>query len=104
MGPLPAQKVVVAAVRLVWVFMTHARPRLADAAAPRFQVEEDAGRAERRVLLMAEDILAGDDFRESPERDLGIDAEMLRQAIDVALRHFDPFVGAAVRRALAAVI
>src|SRR5437660_340650 len=104
MRSFPAQKIVVTAVRLVGIFVADAGPRLVDGAAPRFGVEEHAGRAERRVLLMAEDVLAGDDFRESAERDLGIDAEVLCQSIDVALRHFDPIVSAAIRGTLAAVV
>ena len=100
MRPLPAQKLVVAAARLVGILVANTGTGVVDRAASRFRIEEHARAAEDVVLLMPKDALALNGLREAPLGGLVVDAEVFRETGDVALADADAIVRAAVGRSL----
>src|SRR3954468_24827260 len=101
---LELQELVVAAARAVGIAAAYGRTRLVDRAAPRLAVEERADRAEVLVLLVAQQahLFLRIVFRQARFRRGTGQPVMPRQALDVARRHLDLGIAAAIARALAA--
>src|SRR6267143_1619097 len=101
---LELQEIVIAAVRAVGIFAADRGTRPVCRAAARLLVEQDAHRIEDPVLAVAEQphflcrVAPGEAFFGL----LVAEAEVPRQALDVARRHFDLGIAAAVGRALGA--
>src|ERR1044071_8368176 len=91
---LPPQEFVIAATRARRVVVTHAGTRLVNRAAPRFHVEEHADTAVDIVLLMAQHHLVVLEFREAVLGDLGLDAEVAREPLQIARVDAGPLVAA----------
>lgn len=100
MAALPLEEVEVPAVRAVGILVAYPRTRLVNRALPLRGVEEHADGVVDLVLLMSEHLLALCDFGEALLRDLGRDAEVLGQPVDVALLHHNAVVAAAIPGAL----
>src|ERR1700730_17236206 len=104
MGALELQELVIAATRTVRVLAADRGTRLVYRAAARLAVEIYAHRVEVLVLLVAQQphpllrVVLGE-----PLLCLGgAQGEVLRQALDVARRHFDLRIAAAIAGALQA--
>src|SRR5688572_16397188 len=103
-GALELQELVVAAAVAVRVAAADRRTRLVHGAAALLLVEQHAGRLEHRVLLVAQELhlFLGVVLGEALLGILVADAEVLRQALDVARGDLDLGVAAAVAGALEA--
>src|SRR5687767_15739057 len=103
-GALELEESVVAAAVAVRVAAADRGPRLVHGAAALLLVEQHAGRLEHRVLLVTQELrlLLGVVLGKALLRVLVADVEVLRQALDVARRHFDLRVAAAIAGALEA--
>lgn len=104
MTSLPTKEIVVAATGSVRVFVAHAGTGIVDGAATGFRVHEHADTAEELVLLMTENLLAFDRLREPFFSRLGIDAEMARQTIQIALIDGNTVVAAAIGGTFEAIV
>src|SRR5664279_4783586 len=102
--PLPTEEIVIAACGEIRVFVANARPRVVDGASARFRIKKHTNTAVDLVFLMSKNNFPFTRFREALRRNLGIEIKVLRQLLDVAFVDDDPFVAAAVRRTLRAVV
>ena len=93
-------------MRRVRIVPAHARTHVVDRALARARIEEHAHRSEVTVVLVAQGarLLAFVIFGEAFFGLCVIQAEVLRQARDVALVDLDQRVAAAIRRAFVAVV
>ena len=104
MTSLPFQEVKVPAVRLIGVLMANARSRVIDRATALFRVEEHADASEEFVLLMTQHVFTFDLFGEASFGRFGIDPEVAREPVQIALLDDDAVVAAAAGRALGAIV
>ncbi len=104
MTSLPTKEIVVAAAGSVGVFVAHTRAGVVNRAATGFRVHEHADAAEELVLLMTQNLFTFDRLREPLFRRFGIDAEMARQPVQIALIDGNTVVAAAVGGTFEAVV